>query len=138
MLKFRYTGDIPDIINNTADNDVYEGNLSHYLRAVFKAPNIHHGYHGLRHMLHVTWVGYQACVYYRKLGQLTLRRARNALIAFLFHDYGHPGRPGNDAENIRVAVKAMRSNLLTEDKAFADDIENIMWASEWPHVVLCD
>lgn len=135
MINFenRYTGDIVEVINNP--NNLSEGDLRQYARVIFAAPNIHHGYHGLRHMLHVTWVCYQACNYY-SMEQLSKRQMRNLLIAALFHDYDHVGQPGDDAINLNVAVAAMRKYLLPFDGQFADAIERIMRVTQYPHVDL--
>jgi hypothetical protein len=58
------TGDIPEIIGN--DRGLYEGDLTGYFRAlIFHATNLTRPYHNLRHMLHVTWLCYQAAEFYR-------------------------------------------------------------------------
>jgi len=134
MLEHAFTGNIPQIINN--EDNLYEGNLRHYLKVVFEAPNIYHGYHGLRHMLHVTWACYEACVYYAKRSKLDKRRRRNLLIAALFHDYGHAGKPGDDAANIKVATEALVQHLLPEDEAHSEEIVLILGATQFPHADL--
>jgi hypothetical protein len=134
MHEHAFTGNIPRIINN---NDcLYEGDLRHYLKVIFEAPNIHHGYHGLRHMLHVTWACYEACLYYAKLGKLDTRRRRNLLIAALLHDYGHAGKSGDDAANIKVAIEALVQHLLPEDAAYTEEIISILGATQFPHADL--
>src|ERR1700747_1685621 len=53
------TGDSPEITGN--DRGLYEGALTGYFRAlIFHATNLPRPYHNLRHMLHVTWLCYQA------------------------------------------------------------------------------
>lgn len=138
MLGFRqpFSGDIVDVINNPLK--IYEGDLRHYARIIFAAPNIHHGYHGLRHMLHVTWVCYEACAYYERREMMTPRSMRNLLIAAMFHDYGHIGKKGEDAENIKVAIAAMHHSLLPEDLTESDVIEEIIKATQFPHNDLGD
>lgn len=131
MLDRKYTGDIANMIANR--ENVYVGNLAHYFKAVMNAPNIHHGYHGLRHMLHVTWVCYQACRYYQRLGQMNGRDARDLLIAALFHDYGHCGKGGIDAENILVAVDAFNQLAEPMDKNRLGWILPIIRATQFPH-----
>lgn len=131
MFKKSFTGDIPDIINNSGN--LYEGNLRPYARVIFAAPNIYHGYHGLRHMLHVTWVCYQACNYYQQLRKLTPREMRNLLVAAMFHDYGHVGKQGDDVHNITVAIKCLRDNLLIEDDQWRLEIESIIEVTQFPH-----
>ncbi len=130
-LENRFTGDLVEVITNP--HGLYEGDLRHYARVVFSAPNIHNGYHGLRHMLHVTWVCYKACEYYARLGLLGPRRMRSLLIAALLHDYGHTGRPGNDANNIKIALDAMHLVLLPEDFEYFARISNILCATQYPH-----
>src|SRR3989338_911352 len=104
MEPLQVRGDIPQIIRN--DDRLYEGNLIHYLRALVKyARNLNHPYHNLRHMLHITWLCYQACIFYG--GTLTPRQMRNLLIAALFHDFDHSGLLGNDDLNLEMAVRGL-------------------------------
>ena len=131
-----FTGSIAVIANN--DEGFYEGDLWHYLRLVFLAPNIHHGYHGLRHMLHVLWACYEAVRHYLALGGITKREARNLLIAALFHDYDHVGRGGNDAVNIVRAIAALREHVMPEDEPYLEEIIAIIEATEFPHKDLGD
>jgi hypothetical protein len=78
LAEASVTGDIAIVIGN--DHGLYEGDLGRYFRAVFfDAANIDRPYHNLRHMLHVTWLCYQAGEYYRD--RLTPRQIRNLLIA---------------------------------------------------------
>jgi hypothetical protein len=132
MFEQAFTGSIARIANN--DDCLYDGALRRYFKLVFAAPNIHHGYHGLRHMLHVTWVCYEACVYYEKVGKLDNRRRRNLLIAALFHDFEHAGKPVDDSLNIRAAIEALKQFLLPEDKPFEMDIISILVVTQFPQL----
>lgn len=135
MLNRQFAGDIANMVQNR--DDVYTGvSLAPYFRVIMAAPNIHHGYHGLRHMLHVTWVCYQACKYYQSLGQMTKREARNLLIAALFHDYGHCGKAGDDAVNIEQALDGLREHIEDVDRDFLVKISTIIAATQFPHADL--
>lgn len=137
MLDRQFTGDIARMVTNR--DDLYTGvSLSHYFRVVMDAPNIYHGYHGLRHMLHVTWVCYQACKYYKHLGQMDRREARNLLVAALFHDYGHCGQAGDDANNIEVALNGLCEHVADMDRNQLSDISRIVKATQFPHADLSD
>lgn len=131
-----FIGSIPGIANN--ESSLYEGNLVPYFKIIFSAPNIHHGYHGLRHMLHVTWACYRACEYYGEdgAGLLSPREMRNLLIAALFHDYGHCGKSGDDSLNIEVAIQGLLENLQPEDKFYGGDIVSILKVTKFPHTDL--
>ena len=129
MQKQEWTGSTADIANNIGG--LYEGNLRHYLKVVFEAPNVHNGYHGFRHMTHVTWVVYMACVYYKD--RLTERQMRNLLIAALFHDYDHTGVKGPDAVNIARAIAALWIHILPEDVLYIHEITAIMEVTMYPH-----
>src|SRR5215469_62698 len=110
------TGDIPEIIGN--DRGLYEGDLAAYFRAlIFHATNLVRPYHNLRHMLHVTWLCYQAAEFYRD--RMTPRQIRNLLIAALFHDFDHPGHshPGEqdpDGINIKIAITGLRRYITVD------------------------
>jgi hypothetical protein len=137
MFDRQFTGDIANMIQNR--DDLYTGvSLSHYFRVIMNAPNIHHGYHGLRHMLHVTWVCYQACKYYNRLGQMSKREARNLLIAAMFHDYGHCGQAGDDALNIEAALDGLREHVDDVDRDYLVSISQIILATQFPHADLGD
>lgn len=131
------TGDIAAIIGN--DLGLYEGDLASYFRALFfDAANIDRPYHNLRHMLHVTWLCYQAAEYYRD--RLTPRQARNLLIAALFHDFDHPGHPHPEADdpdgiNIGLAIAGLRRHLVPEDQPFLTAIEGLIEATHFPYTV---
>lgn len=121
---------IARIIRN--DDELYDGNLVPYFQVLFfRAPNLRHPYHNLRHMLHVMWLCFQACVFYG--ATLTRRQVRNLLIAALFHDFGHSGGLGDDDLNIARAIRALRKYAQPEDKPHLADIERIIQATEYPH-----
>lgn len=136
MFDRQFTGDILGVFNNP--HGVYEGNLRPYFKVICEAPNVHHSYHGLRHMLHVTWVCYQACIYYRRLNLISLRQGRNLLVGAIFHDYGHVGKVGNDADNILVALNGMKVHLVAEDTDFVSAIGRVITATGYPHSQLAD
>ena len=128
-------GSIPEIIRN--DDRLYEGDLVHYRRVVCKhARNLHHPYHNLRHMLHVLWLCYQACMFYEDT--LSRRQMRNLLIAALFHDFDHSGLLGDDDLNIEKALRALRKHILPEDRESVDEIADILKATEFPYKVSSD
>jgi len=121
---------IPDIITNHSGR--YDGNLVPYYKAVFfQAHNVRHPYHNFRHMLHVTWLCYQAALYYSLCG----RKLRNLLIAALFHDFDHSGQFGNDDLNIERAVQALRHHVQPEDEQSLADIEALIRTTEYPHTI---
>ena len=123
-------GSVPLMIRN--DKKVYLGDLRKYFSIVFmNAQNLHNPYHNFRHMLHVTWLCYLACIYY--MDKLSPREMRNLLIAALFHDFDHSGMMGNDDLNIARAIRGMEKYLLPEDHPFANKIAEIMRATEFPH-----
>ena len=126
------TGSLPEIIEGGVG--VYEGNLIHYFQLVFrKARNLNRPYHNGRHMLHVLYLCYQACAYYRGSCELTLRQARNLLIAALGHDFDHPGMQGDDDLNIERAIRNFIPHLLPGDKPHTGEITSIMRVTEFPH-----
>lgn len=128
-------GSIPEIIRN--DADLYLGNLTYYFKVVFhKAQNCYCPYHNFRHMLHVLWLCYNACLYYQD--RLTKHEMRNLLIATLFHDFNHSGAMGDDDLNIERAIRALRQNILEEDKEEVENIIEIMKATEYPYTVASD
>jgi hypothetical protein len=93
------TGDLPKIIGN--EENLYEGNLIYYFQVLFfKANNLYNPYHNFRHMAHVLWLCYKACQYYSQ--ELAPRQMRTLLIAALFHDFDHTGRPIGETR-IRMA-----------------------------------
>ena len=134
------TGDIPAIIGN--DRALYEGDLAAYFRTLFfNATNLDRPFHNLRHMLHVTWLCYQAAEFYRD--RLTRREIRNLLIAAMFHDFDHPGRPhpkmdDPDDVNISIAIAGLRRYIGPEDRPFLPTIEALIEATHYPHTVSSD
>ena len=134
------TGDIPAIIGN--DRGLYDSDLAGYFRTLFfEATNLDRPYHNLRHMLHVTWLCYKAAEYYRD--RLTKRQIRNLLIAALFHDFDHPGRPDPEADdpdgvNIGIAIAGLRGHIALEDRPFLPAIEALIVATHYPYTVSSD
>ena len=128
-------GDIPEIIGN--GRGLYEGDLAGYFRVlIFHAKNLTRPYHNLRHMLHVTWLCYQAAEFYRD--RLTLRQIRNLLIAALFHDFDHSGHPHPGADdpdgiNIGCAIAALRRHIVPEDRPFLPAIKALIEATNYPY-----
>lgn len=121
---------IAEILRNP--NGVYEGNLAYYFKILMSARNMFNPYHNMRHMLHVLWRCYDACLYYGD--ELTPRQKRNLLIGSLFHDFDHSGKsgPGLDDLEIERAIRGLRKHILLEDKDFIDEISEIIKASEFP------
>ena len=131
------TGDLPRIIRN--DARLYEGDLTLYFRTLFfKSRNLHNPYHNFRHMLHVLWLCHQACRYYQN--RLTPRQMRDLLIAALFHDFDHPGRPhpgetDPDRINIPIAIAGLRRCIMPADRAFLPQIEALIEATHYPYKI---
>jgi hypothetical protein len=126
------SGSLPGIIGNT--EGLYQGDLKHYFRKVFfSAQNLFHPYHNFRHMMHVLWLCYQACLYYKD--KLTMREIRNLLIGAIYHDVNHGGMAGEDDLNIQRALRRLKVDLIGEDVAYYDDIANIIRATEYPYVI---
>jgi hypothetical protein len=124
------TGTIPDIIANA--NGLYLGNLRYYFQILFRyAKNLEVFYHNFRHMMHVMYLCYLACVFYRDV--LTPRRMRNLLIGAIFHDFDHRGTTVSDAVNIARALAGLRRHILPRDRPELPNIEKIVEASEFPH-----
>ena len=110
----------------------YPGDLKHYLKVIWYSPNVNVPYHNLRHMLHVMWASYHGAEFYGK--EIDARTLRNILIAALFHDYNHPGETGNDAKNIEVAIKGLKTFILHSDKPYLDEICYYIKATQFPHL----
>ncbi len=126
------TGTIPSIIRN--DAGIYEGDLKHYMKVLFfKAQNLRSPYHNFRHMTHMVWLCYQACLFYNDT--FTPREKRNLLIAPAFHDFNHSGMLGDDDLNIERAVRAFQNNVAPEDKQseHSADIIELIRTTEYPH-----
>ena len=120
------------IINNT--ENVYEGDLRHYFKLVFNAPNKRNAFHNFRHMMHVTCETYKiACD--MKYWELTdKRRFRALLIAAMFHDYDHSNKTlGNDKDEIAKAIMGIKRYILPEDKGLLYEIEGLISVTEYPH-----
>lgn len=128
-------GSLPMIVKNT--EQLYEGDLLSYFHAFFfHAQNLHNPYHNFRHVGHVLWQCYDACQFYKTL--LSPRQMRDLLIAALFHDFDHSGRPGPDRENIDRAVNALCRHLLAVDWLHLDKISELIRLTEYPYTVACD
>ncbi len=125
-------GSLPSIIRN--DDKLYEGDLIPYYQVLFNyAQNLHHPYHNFRHMFHVLWLCYQACLFYRT--SLSPRKMRDLLVAALFHDFNHSGMMGNDDLNIIRAIRELRQYVVSIDVPYLDDISGLIRATEYPYVV---
>lgn len=125
-------GSIPEIIRNEAR--FYEGNLVGYFRTVFHhAKNLSNPYHNFRHICHVMWLCYQACLYYSST--LSKRDMRNLLIASLFHDFDHTGKAGPDAVNIEKAIAGFKTHILPEDEPHFGGIAELIRVTQYPYII---
>jgi hypothetical protein len=134
--KIIFPSVLPQVVRN--EGNVFEGSLEHYFRVIFfHARNLLLGYHNFRHMLHVFWTCYEACIYYSVYapGSLTPREMRNLLIAALFHDFDHSGMMGDDDLNIERATRGLRKYVAEEDKIFLEDIESILKPTQFPYII---
>lgn len=132
MEEAEVRGSLPEIIRN--DQDLYEGNLVHYLQAIFSdASNLNKPYHNFRHMFHVLWLCYDACWYYTN--ELSRQDKRNLLIAAVFHDFDHLGRSGPDQLNIDRAIAGLRMYLAPQDVLHLANIEALIQATHYPYTV---
>jgi 3'5'-cyclic nucleotide phosphodiesterase family protein len=131
------SGDLPKIIRN--EENLYEGNLIYYFQVLFfKANNLYNPYHNFRHMTHVLWLCYKACQYYSH--KLPPRQMRTLLVAALFHDFDHTGRPHRgdedpDGINIEIAISGLRRFLAPDDQALLPEIEALIEATHFPYKV---
>lgn len=124
-------GSLPGIIRN--DDKLYEGTLTHYFQVVFNhAQNLSRPYHNFRHMTHVMWLCYDACIFYKHA--LNRRQMRDLLIAALFHDFDHGGMFGNDDLNIERSIRGLRKHVLEEDRPQLPVIEALIRATQYPHL----
>jgi hypothetical protein len=128
-------GIIPAIILNTAG--LYSGNLAYYFRVLFKkARNVSNPYHNFRHMFYVFCCCFEACEFYNGGPEkLKSRQVRNLLIAAMFHDFDHSGRPGHDDLEIERAIRGLRQHILDEDRAELDEIELLIRNTKFPYDV---
>lgn len=125
-------GSLPEILRN--DENLYLGNLVYYFGVVWRqAQNLQKPYHNFRHMFHVLYMCYQACVFYAD--ELSPREMRNLLIAAMFHDFDHSGMMGNDDLNIERAIRGLRKHLLSEDQPESENIAGLIRATEYPYKV---
>lgn len=130
-MNLQLRGTLPAIIRN--DNGLYEGDLKDYFRVVFhNAQNLQRGYHNFRHMFHVTWLCYQAIIFYGE--RLSKRDARNLLIAAMFHDFDHPGTLGHDDLNVERAIRGLRKWITHHDMDYMEYLASLIRSTEYPHV----
>lgn len=108
---------------NTGDRFFPGGGLSHYYSRILEAPNVEHGYHGLTHMLRVTWFAYLGAKWSCEQGIITPSQVRNEIISGLFHDYDHSPKTGNDHEEIERALQGLNRHILDEDRPQLAEIE---------------
>lgn len=124
-------GSIPSIVRNDSGL-LYDGDLVAYFRAVFNhAENLCNPYHNFRHMCHVLWLCHEACAWHYE--ELSARKTRNLLIAALFHDFDHTGKPGPDAVNIERAITGLKQHFALEDCSEFGNIAALIKATEFPH-----
>jgi hypothetical protein len=125
-------GTMADVVEDAAG--LYGGNLDHYFEVVFSGPNVMNPYHNFRHMNHVPWLCYEACMFYAHRPEgLSPREIRNTLIAGFFHDYGHFGQMGDDDLNITRALRGLNRHILPEDRPFQGDINRLIEPTEYPY-----
>lgn len=126
---------IPDIIRNTYG--FYTGDLQYYFKLVFfNAKNWDNPYHNFSHVFHVTWQCYDACEYYLNKEEpgWTPDRARNLMIAAIFHDYNHSGKTERDELEIETAVSGLRENIQEADRPNLGKIELIIRNTQFPYI----
>ena len=133
-------GSLPEIVKN--EHGLYEGNLIYYFRVVFNhAQNLRNPYHNFRHMCHVLYLCYKACVFYSGFEpkKMNPREMRNLLISALFHDFDHTGKGGSkeypDSINISRAIAGIAIHILPEDNDYLVDIINLIKTTEFPYTV---
>jgi len=123
---------ITEIIKN--NEGLYEGDLKHYYKIIFTAPNVNNPYHNFRHMIHVLYQSYEAARYCKYDEIFGARKFRAFLIAALFHDFGHSGQMGNDAQEIATALKGVEEYILEEDRDLLPLISELITFTEYPYV----
>jgi len=122
---------LPEIIKNI--DNLYEGDLKYYFQVVLtSAKNLKNPYHNFRHMFHVTWLCYDACVFYRDV--ISPKEMRRLLIAAMFHDFDHPGRSGNDDLNIEISIRGLRKYIHQDDIDELPNIEHLIRTTQFPHI----
>src|SRR5437762_6237378 len=89
-------------------------------------------------MTHVLWLCYKACQHYSH--KLPPRQTRTLLVAALFHDFDHTGRPHRgdedpDGINIEIAISGLRRFLAPDDQALLPEIEALIEATHFPYKV---
>lgn len=126
MKKFQ---SVIQLINN--EKGTYIGDLRAYFRHMWKSENVDRPYHNIRHMLHVLWHTHRGLITYPEISPAEIRIA---LIAAIFHDDKHPGKIGNDSDNIAVAIKSLQENILPEDKDYEEQIILCIQATQFPHI----
>ena len=125
-----FAGSLPSILRN--DDGLYEGDLTGYFRILIKkARNLGNPYHNFRHLMHVVYLCYQACLFYQ--GQFSRRNMRNLLVAAMFHDFDHRGRREPDSDQIERAVTAFREHVTEEDRGDTDAIIELIRLTEFPY-----
>lgn len=124
-------GSVPDVFENSLN--LFEGNLRWYFPIIASAPNIDAPYHGLRHMLHTTFLCYSALLYYHEVG-FRIARGRKLMIAASFHDYDHlAGKAKTDQENIDRAIAGVHKHIHNDDSENLIDIVHLISSTHYPH-----
>ena len=120
------------IINN--EEGFYHGNLRHYFRLMFNAPNASHPNHNFRHMAYVTCMVYEGAKsvrYSRVIGKIGFKAL---MIASMLHDYDHCLENVDDKINIKRAVDGIEKFILDEDINLLPQIIILIGQTEFPHV----
>lgn len=126
-------GGIVEVVRN--DGGHYVGNLASYFQAlILHSTNRGLPYHNVRHSLHVTWLCHRAIVHYGiEAQELSLREARNLLVAAMFHDFDHSGSMGDDDLNIERAVRRFHRYIEDIDRPQIDRIDDLIRSTQYPH-----
>lgn len=121
------------VINN--EEGLYDGNLAPYFVGFFRSSGILNPYHNFRHGTHTMWESYDGAAFHH----LMPRKFRNSLIGGLKHDENHSGKiRGKDREEVATAVKSLRETILEEDRPELSEIEDLLWATEFPYTIAAD
>lgn len=118
------------------DLNLFDGDLVPYLAPVFHASNVDTDYHNFGHVQYEARACYDACALYVRDGELSRRAARNLVVAALFHDFERCGFSGPlfaDRPNIEKAIDGLRRHIQLEDEPEREEIEKIIWATEYPY-----